>query len=172
MGIFVPPLWVFVSIPLGGFFVGKVSPCNSRTYLANPSQSPSGDFLLGRKAEIKGNNLVITMSQSPSGDFLLGRTSLSRCNTQSWSQSPSGDFLLGRRITMSRSFFSIGSQSPSGDFLLGSMQEQGLGEEGRESLNPPRGIFCWEDGHPCSRFFSRTSCLNPPRGIFCWEGQR
>ena len=84
----------FVSIPHGGFFVGKG--CGVIYTTVTVSQSPTGDFLLGRTSQILIKDQLNYYVSIPHGGFFVGKVTVTNSLVILLSsQSPTGDFLLG-----------------------------------------------------------------------------
>ena len=150
--------------PPRGIFCWEAEFANANHPLIS-SQSPTGDFLLGRSPH-RATKPATFLSQSPTGDFLLGRTSVAVFFVNSLSQSPTGDFLLGSGSFQN----SLGSSPwrvsiPHGGFFVGKLKENVMIKQNASpGLNPPRGIFCWED--PCEEVERRSRSSQSPTGDF------
>ena len=110
-----------VSIPHGGFFVGKSRKRDKNCRRHGCVSIPHGGFFVGKLINIKVPVLEGTRSQSPTGDFLLGSLpSLGSVSPFIVVSIPHGGFFVGKREYDGALAGRKESQSPTGDFLLGS----------------------------------------------------
>ena len=136
-----------VSIPLGGFFVGKCRKAERRffhDYLRlNP---PRGIFCWEGAVAcvVREDGQEVSI---PLGGFFVGKDGWELWHIK---------------------FLMPSLNPPRGIFCWEDISQKEILTKQVKGLNPPRGIFCWEV-QSYGYAGNTWACLNPPRGIFCWE---
>ncbi len=161
-----------VSIPHGGFFVGKYY-TEFREDVGKEGLNPPRGIFCWEVVKEKSLTSVRINVSIPHGGFFVGKMGGTGHNRQErWSVSiPHGGFFVGKTVSEVRGTWHCLSQSPTGDFLLGRPSQCYQCRLRRWILVsiPHGGFFVGKvKGLPLIEGYHR---LNPPRGIFCWEAK-